>query len=103
MSIKHLTFKEYVNSKSILLNGLNKDPIAVTEYVVSKYCKISLGESLLDKEVLSLKPDDILSIKWNYANTDNPKCLSITTESKTFISYWKSAKIKTWLNKNTKE
>jgi len=103
MSIKHLTFKEYLNSKEQLIDSLKNEPIAIEEYEVSNYCKISLGESIKDKSVIMLKPNDSIQVEWNYTNKKYPQCLSVMIEGVSYQAYWKDDKIKTWIAKNTKD
>lgn len=103
MSIKHLTFKEYLNSKDQLMSGLVKEPIGIVEYEISNYCKISLGDSIKTKTVTTLKPDDVVSVEWNYTNKKSPKCLSMTLEGVSHNVYWKNEKILKWIEKNTKD
>jgi len=103
MSIKHLTFKEYLDSKEQLIDSLKNEPIAIKEYVVSNYCKISLGESIKDKNVLMLKPNDTVNVEWNYTDKNAPQCLSVMIENTTYGMYWKNDKITKWIQKNTKD
>lgn len=102
MSNMHLTFKEYLNSKDKLISSLNKKPETVNEYTITKYCKISLGESIKDKTVISLKPNDIIKVKWLHESVEYKRCSSIKIENEKYISYWKPKKIHNWLEKNTK-
>jgi len=103
MSIKHLTFKEYINSKEQLIDSLKNEPVGVQNYVVSNYCKLSIGESIKDKNIQLLKPNDNIQVEWNYSNKESPDCIAIIIEGKSHDMYWKNEKIATWIKKNTKD
>ena len=103
MSEKHLTFKEYLNSKEQLIDSLKNEPVGVQNYVVSNYCKISIGESIREKSIMLLKPNDSIQVEWNYSDKESPKCVSIVIEDVSHDVYWKDDKIATWIKKNTKD
>jgi hypothetical protein len=99
--MKHLTFDEYLRSKSVLLDHLKEDPIIVYRYMLNNYCKISIGKSVNIRDMYILKPNDIISVKWNYRDIKSPVCIKIIIDDKENDIYWKNDKIVKWLEKNT--
>lgn len=101
--MKYLTFSEYIDSKQELIESLNQDPVIIQSYELTKYCKISIGAAVNIRDMFILKPKELIKIKWNYKDLDNPICLKIYINNKEYDVYWSNTKIKTWLNKNTRE
>ena len=98
-----LNFKEYELSKSVLLSHLIEDQIKTETYELIKYCKISIGYCLNTKDMFILKPKDIIKVKWNYNDHQNPKCYKMIIKNKEYDVYWKNEKISIWISKNTKK
>lgn len=106
----NLTFKEYLKSKEKLRAAIKETPQQITEYAVSKYCKLIVGESKDEKEQINLKPNQTIIVEWLYNDIDNPTPIKITFEgvcsnidSSEYNSYWQPHKLQKWLRKNTTE
>ena len=106
---KHLTFKEYLDSKEQLKAALKEIPIISSTYVVNKYCKIPVGENKDNKDFIFLKPKHKIVVEWKYINVDEPDVLSIKfiaegidPETKSTI-FWEGVRLRKWLFRNTKE
>ena len=104
----NLTFKEYLKSKQELRAAIEKTPQQITEYTVDKYCKLMVGESKDDKEMVILKPNQKIIVEWLYNDIDNPTAVNITFEgvcekvdSEEHKSYWQPQKLQKWLQRNT--
>ena len=107
---KHLTFKEYVESKEQLKAALKETPIQNTTYVVNKYCKLPLGESKDSKEFVLLKPKHKIVVEWKYEDIMSPDVVSVSfvdvkdvdTGAKSKV-LWEKSRFRKWLLKNTRE
>ncbi len=106
----NLTFKEYLDSKERLREAIKETPKQTTQYVVSKYCKLVVGESKDAKEQIILKPNQTIIVDWLYDDIDNPTALKITFEgicpnidASEYNSYWQAQKLQKWLVKNTRQ
>ena len=106
----NLTFKEYLESKERLREAIKVTPQQTTEYAVSKYCKLVVGESKNEKEQINLKPNQTIMVEWLYNDIDNPTPIKIVFEgicpnvdSNEYKTYWQSQKLQSWLKKNTRE
>ncbi len=104
----NLTFKEYLKSKQELRAAVEKTPQQITEYTVDKYCKLMVGDSKDDKEMIILKPNQKIIVEWLYDDIDNPTATNIKFEgvcskvdSEDHNSYWQPAKLQKWLQRNT--
>ncbi len=104
----NLTFKEYLKSKEELRTAFEKTPQQITEYTVSKYCKLMVGESKDDKEMVILKPNQKIVVEWLYEDIDNPTAIKIMFEgvcakvdTEDHHSYWPVGKLQKWLQRNT--
>lgn len=104
-----LTFKEYLNSKTRLVEALKETPIQQVRYDVRKYCKIPLGESKEAREYVSLKPKQVMIVEWHYEDIDNPTPMKISFErpdgssNEIFETFWAGEKLRKWLTRNTRE
>ncbi len=103
-----LTFKEYLKSKDLLRAAFEKTPQQITEYTVNRYCKLVVGESKDDKELIILKPNQKIIVEWLYANVDKPTAINIkfsgvcpAVDSENHNTYWQSQKLQKWLQRNT--
>jgi len=104
----NLTFKEYLQTKEALREAVQEIPHQTKEYLVTKYCKLVVGESKDDKEQVSLKPNNKISVEWLYEDIDAPTIVNITFEgvcpdvdSENHSTYWQSYKLQRWLLRNT--
>ncbi len=104
----NLTFKEYLQSKQALREAVQETPHQKKEYLVTKYCKLVVGESKDNKEQVSLKPNNRIIVEWLYEDLDAPSAVNITFEgvcetvdSENHSSYWQSYKLQRWLLRNT--
>lgn len=104
----NLTFKEYLKSKETLREAINDTPKQKKEYLISKYCKLVVGESKEEKEQINLKPSNKIIVEWLYADIDEPTPLNIMFEgvcsevdSEKHATYWQSYKLQRWLLRNT--
>lgn len=104
--MKHLSFKDYYDSKELLKRAGVENIRTNIEYSITKYCKIPVVESFAtEKAYLSLKPKDTVKILWEY-ESDTPilKRLIVVSESeKEFIPCWTSNKMFEWTNSNCKQ
>jgi hypothetical protein len=107
---ERLSFKEYYESKRKLLSACDMVPRIRTEYVLTKYCKFPIFESVSDdsKVYVSFKPRDIIEVIWEKVNEDDgypaAKCIVLVTEGrKEVFPCWNNKKIHNWVNRNTNE
>lgn len=103
-----LEFKQYYESKKKLLEAVDSSPRAKVNYKLNKYCKVPLYEQVdsVEKIYISLKPDDMLEILWEYDtpnSTPSVRYIRIVETKQVFIPAWSSSKIFTWLMNNTDE
>lgn len=106
----NITFKEYLDSKTQLIEALGQTPSNVLEYEIRKYCSISTGVNKDAKQVIGLKPKQKIIIEWLYEDINNPKVTTVCfkgvndiNEGQEFKLFWSSDKTRKWLSKNTKE
>ena len=106
----NLTFKEYLQSKQQLREAIQEIPHQTKEYLVTKYCKLVVGESKDDKEQVNLKPNNKIIVEWLYEDMDTPTVVNIMFEgvcpdvdSENHSSYWQSYKLQRWLLRNTEQ
>jgi len=98
-----LTFKEYWESKEKLRESLLTSPIYGIKYSVKKYCKMFIGEGC---NRISMNPNDIILIDWNYENILSPTPVSMTIKENIHIkdvTKLSSQKLRNWLSRNTSE
>lgn len=107
---RNLTFKEYLESKEKLREAIKETPQQATQYDVSKYCKLVVGESKEEKEQINLKPNQTIIVEWLYDDIDNPTPTKITFEgvcpnidSSEYNTYWQPHKLQKWLLRNTRK
>ena len=108
--MRHLTFKEYLESKERLSEAVENTPKQTTTYDVTKYCRLVVGESKDDKTTISLKPKNRIIVEWEYLSIDNPTPLSIKFDGAKDVdpfndhtTFWQGKKLQTWLWRNTRE
>jgi len=108
--MEKLTFKQYLNSKTKLLEAIEESPIYTATYTVSKYCKLPVGESKDLKEYIHLKPKHQIVVEWDYGNPDDPQALTIKFDKvvdldreKAYNPLWISERLEKWLTKNARK
>lgn len=101
MVVKRLSFTEYLASKEKLLEAVKRVPVVEHTYSMKKYCKFPSGQNQ-EKELIPLKPSDIVSIKWKYTDPENGTRIaeSITINDRVIESFWKNEKIEKWVSHN---
>lgn len=104
------SFKEYIESKTTLLEAAKKDPKATSTYNVRKYCKMVVGESKEAKDYVALKPKQKIHVTWLYEDMENPIPVSIQFENvdniqldDEFSTFWEGSRFMKWLDKNSHE
>lgn len=98
-----LSFKEYRESKEKLRESLLTSPIYSISYTVKKYCKIFIGEG---SNRISMNPNDVILVEWNYENITCPIPISMTIKENVHIknaNKLSSEKLRKWLVRNTSE
>jgi hypothetical protein len=102
-----MDFKCYYDSKIRLLEAVDSSPKVILKYKLTKYCKVPMLKEVDsgDKDYISLKPDDIIEILWEYDSPDNPtvRYIKIMNQDLTYFPFWNSSKIFTWALSNTEE
>lgn len=102
-----MDFKQYYSSKIRLLEAVDSSPKVKLRYRLTKYCKVPILKEIdsRDKDYVSLKPDDLIEILWEYDSPDNPtvRYIKILDEGETYFPFWHSSKIFTWALSNTEE
>lgn len=101
-----LTFKEYCMSKETLRLAADTIPQIMEEYELVKYCKFPIVADEEDKQYLSFKPKDRISVLWEYLSPETPcvKKVLITTDEEIGARIqpaWSNTKLSSWLAKNT--
>ncbi len=94
-----LTFKEYYDSKSILLKETQTSVKFKTSHDVYKYCRVpfSLNES---KTYVAFKPKDKIEVLWERVDGVIYR-KEFTISETTYIPLWNSTKMKTWVEQST--
>ena len=104
--MKHLSFKQYYDSKEQLKKAGVENIRSHIEYSITKYCKIPVMESFNDEKVyLSLKPKDTVKILWEY-ESETPilkKLVIVLDEEKEVIPCWTSNKMCEWADANCRQ
>ncbi len=103
-----MTFKEYLRTKDTLREAVQETPKQEKEYVVTKYCKLVVGESKDEKEQVNLRPSNKIIVEWLYEDIDEPTPVNIKfdgvcteVDSENHATYWQSYKLQRWLLRNT--
>lgn len=105
-----LTFKEFIqNSKDQLVEAANQIPESEVEYEVRRYCRLPVSEGIDAKLSMSLKPKQKVYIRWLHEDVENPTPIGVrlgglsNVDNQTqFDLSWKSSKVHSWLEKNTR-
>lgn len=110
--MQKLSFKEYYDAKEKLRLAANSNQTVNSEYEMQKYCKFPVQVEGEDKEYISLKPKDRISILWEFINTGTgtpdqvPRRVEIITEDDESVRVspcWGKSKLINWIQKNTVE
>ena len=112
--IKKISFLQYLDSKKQLLESIKRDPIIINEHIITKYCKIAIGD-ITEKKFIDFKPKTQIQIVWQYENIlkevdinemqRHPLKLKVL-EQDVLVEYdlsYKDEKLTKWLSSNTKE
>lgn len=109
MSKKKISFKEYIESKTDLLDAINNVPQKKVTYEVTKYCQLPIGESKEESELIKLKPNQKITINWIQPKTSRFPMLTylMFEDSMTLDDRYKCPlienKLAKWLLTNTKQ
>jgi hypothetical protein len=101
-----LTFKQYLESKNQLIEAVQRVPRSISKYRIKKYCTFVVGESEVEKNILSLKPNQHLEIEWIYENIHKPtrgyiKLIDNNVLEEELVTFWDDKKITKWLQRYT--
>jgi hypothetical protein len=104
--LKRLSFKKYLETKDLLRKSIEKVPVVTAEYVINKYCSLTINEN----ERIPLKPNSRILVDWEYKDIKNPQHINIRFEGvrnkdpyDDNIIGWSSNKLQKWLKKNTRK
>lgn len=102
-----IDFKQYYESKIKLLEAVDSSPRVKLQYKMRKYCKIPLHENVSsdDKIYISLKPDDVIEILWEYDTPDTPtvRYVKLMEDEKILFPAWNSPKMFNWVMSSARE
>lgn len=93
-----LTFKQYLQSKQQLRNAVNFTPKTTNNYIVNKYCALSVNEHI---NHVKLKPSHKLNIKWLHENINYPTPINVIINQNKYTPKWTNQRFLRWLTKNT--
>ena len=103
-----ISFSEYCKSKEYLRLAAESIPTVVKEYELTKYCKFPIvAEDEADKQYISFKPKDTISIVWEYLDPDAPVARKVVVntdeDDDTKIQpAWGNTKLASWVSKNSR-
>lgn len=94
-----LSFKEYYESKTVLLRESSSVVEFNTIHDVYKYCRVpfSLNES---KTYVAFKPKDKLHVLWERRNGIISR-KQFTIAGNTYLPLWNRSKMKVWVEQST--
>ena len=97
----NISFSEFVNAKETLLRAANKPPIRSCDYDIKKYSKISVltDDAKID---VSLKPKDVVKVKWLCESDDNPIALRVEINGEPVRTNFSGKKLLNWLSRYSK-
>lgn len=106
------TFKEYLDSKQVLIEALSKTALTTNRYVLKTYCKIPVldleNADTIERTEISLKPKQTIILECSWPTYQTPIVHSISFQNlktvdcnKKYMLPWKNEKILKWLDKNT--
>lgn len=103
----NLSFKQYLESKTQLVEAVNSIPKTTKVYNVKKYCSLPIGEREEEKKIIPLKPNQKIIVEWIYNDIDNPEVLNVKFNTATELDdepqeiFWPSKKLQKWLMRYT--
>ena len=92
------SFKEFLNSKEALLKAVNGPPVCTREYAIDRYVRLPITEDGQRAEI-SLKPKNVIKVKWLYESAENPIALRITLNETQIKTNFSGKKLHDWLTK----
>lgn len=105
-----LTFIQYLESKEKLREAVLKTPKRTAIYEMRKYCKLVVGETKEEKQLIALKPTQKITVNFLYENIDNPTIINISFDGvkgvdaeEEYETFWDGAKLLKWLARNARE
>jgi len=106
-----MTFKQFLtDSRSQLIQAIDRTPVSLIEYEVRKYCALAVGETEDEKILIGLKPKNKILIEWRYDNLIKPTPISITffgskdiEDSEKCTTFLTGDKLQQWLKKHAGE
>ena len=99
--MKKLSFKEYYDSKILLLEKFATPVIFKTHHIVQRYCKVPFIKA--DERVyISFKPKDLLIVEWNRTG-DILTPLSFEILNDEYTPAWNAPKMKTWVSQASRQ
>lgn len=98
--MQKITFKQYLESKKLLLEHSQQGVIFSTKHNLYKYCKIPLFNINKEKNYISFKPNDIIIIEWT-ANQNDIVVNNICIQQTIYTPFWNNFKIKSWVHQST--
>ena len=98
-----LTLTEYLDSKEKLRQAIRDDGTVKVQYSVVTYCKLPVGESRDEKELVRFKPTSTVLVEWQMNGSDERIPISVDNGLDRFPMYWSGPKFQKWLIKNTAE
>ncbi len=103
-----LSFAQYLHSKQQLRESVGQLPRIIIEYEVRDYAAITLGETVEDKEIVALKPKQLVVVEWEQQQntTFTPIRISFEghkdiLETEEFQTFWPTTKLRKWLTTHT--
>ncbi len=98
------SFKEYLESKELLKMALEDVPKVKEIYEIEKYCSVPVRESDGETTYIKFKPKDLIEILWENTPGDRtPKYFMALNEDEQKIFAWSNAKIRSWVEKMTRQ
>lgn len=98
---EHVSFSEFVDGKETLLRAASKPPIRTCDYNIIKYLKIPVITEDAKIEI-SLKPKDVVKVKWLCETEENPIALRVEINGNPARINFSGKKLLNWLNRYSK-
>lgn len=99
----HISFIQFLESRNQLYEAYDRTPVTTNSYNMTKYCKIPVELNEVDTEYISLKPDDIIIIEWEYHDYNKPTANKITVNEECYKPIWNNKKMCSWVKSSAKE
>lgn len=99
------SFKQYLESKTQLLEAAKTDKKLTLIYEVRKYCKVPFVRDGDDEKVyISFKPKDLIEVLWECKELSVVKNVSILDgDNERVKPAWKQLKFAQWLENNASQ